>query len=230
MRHRRRCQQKSRVVSKRKACASCVKAKIKCSYSKPICLRCQKRQLLCDYPIQLDSAPNDNTTEINHSGSEIAGEMMPVLDSSPEDDVYIDGEGKLGELRPDFEWTTTISPMILESPNETLNQFTFPGAENFSENHMPHLPASHALELTSNIVAILRQYPKMLLNEDYRSPFLHRELYEEVGLDMTTLTRTSMAIVCSAGLECKESRSYALRAIDAHRQSLIEEFVGSSPI
>lgn len=231
MRHRRRCQLKSSVVSKRKACASCVKAKIKCSYTKPTCLRCEKRQLTCHYPSHQEDATNSDIAETSDTDKRPSNELMTPFENMPEEAAYIGGGDDMREPSLDFQWTTELSPLALHAPDEQsalLQPFT--GEEDFSpENYGLDLSIPNELDLESNIVSILRQYPKLLLNEDYRSPFLHRELYEGVGLDMTTLTRTSMAIICSAGLECKSSKSYALRAIDAHRQSLIEAFVSSLP-
>ena len=222
MRHRRRCQLRGRAVSKRKACSSCVKAKIKCSYTKPTCARCEKRGLSCEYLVHKDDTADENIMETSITESIVSNEVISLTGNSPEDNFYLGGEVEMRELNSNFEWTAEMSSLVLDGSDDTLAQFQpFEGGGDFCAES----GISQNQEFSTSIVSILRQYPKMLLSEDYRSPFLHRELYEGVGLDMTTLTRTSMATICSAGLECKESRSYAIRAIEANRQNLIETFV-----
>lgn len=165
---------------------------------------------------------DENIMETSITESIVSNEVISLTGNSPEDNVYLGGEVEMRELNSNFEWTSEMPSLVFDASDDTLAQFQpFEGGGDFcAESGIPQKP-----ELSTSIVSILRQYPKMLLSEDYRSPFLHRELYEGVGLDMTTLTRTSMATICSAGLECKESRSYAIRAIEANRQNLIETFV-----
>lgn len=77
-------------------------------------------------------------------------------------------------------------------------------------------------------VNVLRQYPSLLLSVDFSSPLIHRFMYNEQVPDMTTLPRTSMAICCGSGIHSRDSTRYIKRAIDAERQSLIENFVRAS--
>ena len=49
MRHRRRCQGPKSSNLRRKACDSCVRAKARCCYSQPTCLRCRTRGKTCVY-------------------------------------------------------------------------------------------------------------------------------------------------------------------------------------
>ncbi|KAL5364060.1 hypothetical protein BJX96DRAFT_128623 [Aspergillus floccosus] len=76
----------------------------------------------------------------------------------------------------------------------------------------------------ANYVRLLRQYPRLLLQDDFYCPFLHRTLFNEHVPDMTILPHTSMAICCGSALGTKDGAAYVKRAMDAQRQSLIESY------
>jgi hypothetical protein len=80
----------------------------------------------------------------------------------------------------------------------------------------------------SNYVRLLAQYPRLLLQDDFYCPFVHRTLFNEQVADMTILPHTSMAICCGSALGAKEAAGYVKRAMDAQRQSLIESYVSTS--
>ncbi|KAL5366535.1 hypothetical protein BJX96DRAFT_38134 [Aspergillus floccosus] len=73
-------------------------------------------------------------------------------------------------------------------------------------------------------VGLLLQYPKLLLQDDFYCPFLHRTLFNEHVPDMTILPHTSMAICCGSALGTKDGAAYVKRAMDAQRQCLIESY------
>ncbi|GFF29275.1 hypothetical protein IFM61606_10324 [Aspergillus udagawae] len=75
-----------------------------------------------------------------------------------------------------------------------------------------------------NHINLLAQYPKLLLQDDFYCPFVHRTLFNEHVADMTILPHTSMAICCGGALGARNAASYVKRAIDAQRQSLIESY------
>lgn len=160
--------------------------------------------------------------------------------------TYIGDGNDLGELDSEFQWSIGMSPLAFEVFDGTMdggqdislpsitslatttdNSLTVPTASPVQSTvcgaDFPSIPVDLAADAA--IVTILRQYPRLLLSEDYRSPFLHRELYSGIAPDMTALSRTSMAICCSAAFECRESRSYVRRAIDANRHDMIQAFV-----
>ena len=193
--------------------------------------------------------------DMNKTSSHVTNEISTSLrantgTTSPEDGTSVpayigDGDG-LGELDSEFQWSIGMSPLEFEvfdgtiyggqdisqpsltSPATSTNKgLSVPGTTQVQSTicgaDFPSVPVG--LPADAAIVTILRQYPRMLLNEDYRSPFLHRELYSGIAPDMTALARTSMAICCSAAFECRDSRSYVQRAIDANRHNLIQAFV-----
>lgn len=75
-----------------------------------------------------------------------------------------------------------------------------------------------------DLVRALEQYPKCLLRDDFYSPFLHCNLYEEDVPDMTTLAKTSMAVCCGSAMETADGARFARRAMDVERQRLIESY------
>jgi hypothetical protein len=77
----------------------------------------------------------------------------------------------------------------------------------------------------SNYVRLLAQYPRLLLQDDFNCPFVHRTLFNEQVADMTILPHTSMAICCGSALSSRDAAGYIKRAMDAQRQSLIESYV-----
>jgi hypothetical protein len=79
-----------------------------------------------------------------------------------------------------------------------------------------------------NHINLLAQYPKLLLQDDFYCPFVHRTLFNEHVADMTILPHTSMAICCGGALGARDAASYVKRAIDAQRQSLIESYVSKA--
>ncbi|KAJ5593830.1 uncharacterized protein N7459_000038 [Penicillium hispanicum] len=75
-----------------------------------------------------------------------------------------------------------------------------------------------------DMVHVLEQYPKLLLRDDFSSPFLHRSLYDEDVPDMTTLARTSMAVCCGSAMETPDGARFARHAMEVERQRLIESY------
>ncbi|KAE8148717.1 hypothetical protein BDV25DRAFT_13088 [Aspergillus avenaceus] len=94
-------------------------------------------------------------------------------------------------------------------------------------NESPQTPDSTpdvpGLRMSNNVRLILK-YPKLLLRDDFYTPFLHRTLFNEYVPDMTILPHTSMAICCGSALGVKESARYVRRAMDTQRHSLIEAY------
>ncbi|KZF24890.1 hypothetical protein L228DRAFT_243632 [Xylona heveae TC161] len=82
-------------------------------------------------------------------------------------------------------------------------------------------PIDHRLP---DFVFLLKQYPKLLLRDDFSSPFLHHSLYSDNVPDMTTLARTSTAICCGSAIGMKDGARYVKRAMDAERQRLIDAY------
>ncbi|KAA8652884.1 Zn(II)2Cys6 transcription factor domain-containing protein [Aspergillus tanneri] len=100
-----------------------------------------------------------------------------------------------------------------------------PGSRDAYNSPLASVPSPDGLGgHPSNNVRLLQQYPKLLLQDDFYCPFLHRALFNEHVPDMTILPHTSMAICCGSALEAKDGVGYIKRAMDAQRQSLIESY------
>ena len=71
MRHRRRCQRPKNPLTRRKACDACAQAKAKCDYKQPMCSRCAKRNISCQYVTSNDPTDlhGDNLDDANRQAS-----------------------------------------------------------------------------------------------------------------------------------------------------------------
>lgn len=77
------------------------------------------------------------------------------------------------------------------------------------------------------IIQILRTYPICLSSDDYHTPLLHRELYGTPAGDITTLPKSTTAVMCALGLQKSGNKLFLKRAMSAERQRLVEGFVSS---
>ncbi|KAH8799695.1 C6 zinc finger domain protein [Xylogone sp. PMI_703] len=64
-RHRRRCQGPRRFANRRKACNTCVLAKVKCCYTQPSCSRCARRGIACVYATSGAITIRDRSERLN---------------------------------------------------------------------------------------------------------------------------------------------------------------------
>lgn len=83
---------------RKKSCAACIKAKRRCDFAVPACLRCSQRRIQCDYPSR---TPRTDVRASIHA----ANEPMPLhdvatLDGALSDDCSGGAETIAGQLRP----------------------------------------------------------------------------------------------------------------------------------
>lgn len=282
LRHRRRCLRSNKPATRQKACHACVQAKAKCCYSHPVCTRCAKRAISCEYvttvtppasmsaagsvdDARLPSKPRharSHTTDSAASSSGCsptgAGSVADNMDSSWGSQTFpwsfdvldlpslhsstlVNLESAPGSLTYPPHTFNLASPPLAAAPYGPLNGDSatpaYPGISGPSSiaalqvlSLAPsppngQLPDGPAVPLASNCLRLLVQYPRLLLQDDFYCPFLHRILFNEHVPDMTVLPHTSMAICCGTGLAVKEGARYIRRAMDAQRQSLIEAYV-----
>jgi hypothetical protein len=227
MRHRRRCLQKT-PSTRQKACNACVQAKARCSYSHPICARCAKRGMPCEYAAALskdtDSA-NDptqtvaNTTESNGQLGLWGSHSLPwSLDLS---DVPLDviNNSAIPALNVDSN---------LISPSDHAQQYyDFPGMDVAGfQNTTITVDAGLSRPDSTQCLRLVMQYPRLLMKDNFYCPFAHRSLFSEDVSDMTVLAHTPVALCCASGLLSKEGAPFVKRTMNAQRHSIIEAYVG----
>ncbi|GFF61597.1 sterigmatocystin biosynthesis regulatory protein [Aspergillus udagawae] len=163
---------------------------------------------------------------------------LPSSSTSMVNEVTLGPTPAIPTRHPSFTFPLT-SPSSQQSYNplveETLappgsgipDLSTLTGLGSQDANDSPQAPLSSPDVLgvrPANYARLLLQYPKLLLQDDFYCPFLHRTLFNEDMPDMTILPHTSMAICCGSALGNRDGVGYIKRAMDAQRQSLIESY------
>lgn len=254
MRHRRRCLRSIKAATRQKACHRCVQAKAKCCYSQPACSRCVKRGLICRYAEnttvyrEMPVSARKKSEQASHtyespdacdSPSVVSSHSPPTI-SAPDTE---DGSWTSKE----FPWPLDVTSLpslefdpavIGGSTSQSLAiSASYPAMANtspivpippsFQTQPIPTPPNDFIYSRAASIPqqpSILTQYPDLLLQDDFSSPFLHRALFAENSVDMTKLPHTSMAICCGNGRNTKNGARYIQRAMDAQRQMIIEGY------
>ncbi|KAK9558180.1 hypothetical protein V6Z88_004480 [Aspergillus fumigatus] len=276
LRHRRRCLRANKPKIRRRACNACVLAKTKCCCTQPICSRCAKRGIPCEYvstvntttTIVSDSSdssppstrdhPRPDETRVSTTDfpslwsprSMLGGPSAEIFDSwsSPNviwtvdpldfpslpssaglvDEVTVDPALAIPTSHPSLTFPrASASSQPLSTPREISMVPPGPGTTNTSLTGLGGSPDVPGVQ-PSNYIRLLAQYPRLLLQDDFYCPFVHRTLFSEQVADMTILPHTSMAICCGSALGVKDAAGYVKRAMDAQRQSLIESYVSTS--
>ncbi|KAH1755037.1 hypothetical protein KXV22_003763 [Aspergillus fumigatus] len=272
LRHRRRCLRANKPKIRRRACNACVLAKTKCCCTQPICSRCAKRGIPCEYvstvntttTIVSDSSdssppstrdhPRPDETRVSTTDfpslwsprSMLGGPSAEIFDSwsSPNviwtvdpldfpslpssaglvDEVTVDPALAIPTSHPSLTFPrASASSQPLSTPREISMVPPGPGTTNTSLTGLGGSPDVPGVQ-PSNYIRLLAQYPRLLLQDDFYCPFVHRTLFSEQVADMTILPHTSMAICCGSALGVKDAAGYVKRAMDAQRQSLIESY------
>lgn len=228
MRHRRRCLQKN-PTTRQKACNACVQAKARCSCSHPICSRCAKRGISCEYATVSKAAGSaDDSNRTSAKTTESGGQL----------DLW--GSHSL-------PWSLGVADIPLDVINDSLA----PAPQNDDSNLVP--PSQHDNQYydllgipdivvvpnptfavdpdlsgsdPSQCLRLLMQYPTLLMKDDFHCPFAHRSLFSEDVPDMTVFAHTSVAICCASGLLSKQSAPFVKRTMNAQRHNIIEAYVG----
>lgn len=233
MRHRRRCLQKT-PTTRQKACNACVQAKARCCYSHPICSRCAKRGISCEYATTASSKVTDSVggpaNRAAASTTESSGQLdlwgshsLPwsvELDDIPLDDVIHDALSL--PVLPNTDSNLVSTSQHAPQHYDLLGMSDVTGFHNTTLAADPDLSRSDS----SQCLRLLMQYPMLLMREDFYCPFAHRSLFSENVPDMTVLALSPVAICCASGLLSKQGAPFLRRTMDAQRHSIIEAYVG----
>lgn len=230
MRHRRRCLQKN-PTTRQKACNACVQAKARCSCSHPICSRCAKRGMSCEYAtVSKATGSADDSNRTSAKTTESGGQL----------DLW--GSHSL-------PWSLGVADISLD----VINDSPVPAPQNDDSHSVPHLfPSQHAQQYydvlgmsditgfrntlavdpglsrsdSTQSLRLLMQYPMSLMEDGFYCPFAHRSLFSEDVPDMTVLAHTPVALCCASGLLSKHGAPFVKRTMNAQRHNIIEAYVG----
>lgn len=256
LRHRRRCLRSNKSAVRRKACNACAQAKTKCCYTQPTCSRCAKRGILCEYvSVAVASSATASSSSLSADLSSLGGRRSPLgdpaadildswssqnflwaldrvdLPSLPSPSTSVVNQFTLGPVAAIPTTFPLLEETSLAPPDPGIPDLSaLTGLGSRDATNSPRASGSSpegAEGHPANYVRILRKYPRLLLQGDFYSPFLHRTLFNEHVPDMTILPHTSMAICCGSALGTKDGAAYVKRAMDAQRQSLIESYVST---
>lgn len=78
---------------------------------------------------------------------------------------------------------------------------------------------------TKDLLSIIKNYPRLLLQDDYRSPFIHHKLYPSSCANMSSMTKSGMAICCASAYEDPNSVEFVSKFIIAERERFVHTFV-----
>jgi hypothetical protein len=256
-RHRRHCNP-HKPVSKRKSCDACVQTRSKCCLSQPTCSRCSKRGLICEYAAASgqSSAPQNGgavPTSVPQNGNldeagmcrgsdmSIDGVDWTTITPDPSWTPHvIDWPSvNIGQTDSHFDLgalSTAPSEWQLQQWNASLpslpDQTTIaaPPLPNHATDENSYISNGLSIPLLDvvQIKQALRTYPTCFFSDDYHTPLLHRDLYGSPAGDITTLPKSTTAIMCALGLEKNGNRSFLKRALNAERQRLVEGFLSNS--
>lgn len=94
---------------RKKSCAACIKAKRRCDFAVPACLRCSQRRIQCEYPSRMPRAKV-------RASSHVANEPAPLQDVAVPDGASSDDcTGGAETIACQFRPTATV---YLEEPSQ----------------------------------------------------------------------------------------------------------------
>jgi hypothetical protein len=241
-RHRRHCNPK-RTVSKRKSCDACVQARTKCCLSQPTCSRCSERGLVCEYaapPKRLSPSQSSGsiTTGLAHNGNFYDPSVILDLDMSMDN---VDWTAAMSNP----SWTPQVDnwpPVQLGQSDSyfdsgALSTAQFSATENV-QNHTGQTTPSEWLVQQWNatlptppaqtIVTTNPTLSALPLSTTDGSSDMSSDLPTLYGTPVgaiTTLPKSTTAIMCALGLNESSNKSFLRRAMTVERQRLVEGFV-----
>ncbi|KAM0525605.1 hypothetical protein ACHAPE_000313 [Trichoderma viride] len=223
---------------RKKSCAACIKAKRRCDFAVPACLRCSQRRIQCEYPSR---TPHAKVRASSHA----ANRPVPLQDVAVLDGALSDGcsggtETIAGQLRP----TGTGE---LEDPGQysfkpiPYNFETLDYAAEGQGHDVIHQPSMLAAPTTkgfhnrlNEVVARrlqfsldqIRKAPKTMVMET-QTPWSHPLLYAD------NMPRSMQDAHASCALYVAKNRANApviFRCIESRVQDLLCEPIPTTPL
>lgn len=78
---------------------------------------------------------------------------------------------------------------------------------------------------TKDLLSIVNNYSRLLLQDDYHSPFMHLKLYSGSYADMSVMAKSGMAACCASAYENSNSIGFVSKFIIKERERLVHTFV-----
>ena len=121
----------------------------------------------------------------------------------------------------------SVSTAPASSRTDESSRITTPASTSSpSDNASPSMVKSAPRVLShKDLLPIISGYPRLMLQDDYRSPFVHHKLYQDSHSDMTVMSKSRMAICCASAHRNKSSAQFVSKAVAAERERLIHDFV-----
>lgn len=156
MRHSKRCLAGIRSAPRQKSCEQCIRAKSRCSLTRPKCERCLDKRLSCYYASRQYG---------NHGNNKRDARQCPTLSASDSSSA----RGSSTDLLLAHSDSTPVSPKF-PSAVDLGPMGRFPGLIQRSGSI-----EQHALQHT---IRVLRTYPRMLSARTQLPPFVHHRQAE----------------------------------------------------
>lgn len=153
IRHSKRCLADVRSVPRQKSCEQCIRAKSRCTLTRPKCERCLNKCLSCYYPSRQQGERGNDNLDARQCSTPSASDSSSAPGSS-KDLLLIHGDA------------TPVSPK-LQSPVDLGPMGRFPGLIQRAGSI-----EQHALHHT---IRVLRTYPRMLSAHTQLPPFIHHQ-------------------------------------------------------
>lgn len=161
---------------RRKSCGACVAAKRRCDLAVPVCSRCLRRDIVCEYPARQSSAnpPSSATINCHNGGWQI---MAPVLPISIETPAFPQPSitDRLEHVDPDWNSIHGFEPNISINPSWDL--LLSPKLELVMPRIKSPRPLSEIIASKLQFaVDVLKKAPSMMVLET-QLPWCHPKLY-----------------------------------------------------
>ncbi|PKK43328.1 hypothetical protein CI102_11452 [Trichoderma harzianum] len=224
---------------RKKSCAACIKAKRRCDFAVPACLRCSQRQIQCEYPLRTPQAK----AKVKAS-SHVAIQPAPLQDIAvPDGALGHDCTGSAKPMARQFGPTATVDE---ESSQQSMHGFLSDlatldyGAESHDydvvqQPSMLTAPATKGLhDRLTEVIARRLQFsldqiqkaPKTMVME-MQTPWSHPLLYAD------SMPRSMQDALSSCALYLAKNQANTpviLRCIESRVQDLLCEPLPTTPM
>ncbi|GKT99825.1 hypothetical protein FLAG1_09837 [Fusarium langsethiae] len=166
--------------TRRKSCAACTKAKRRCDFAMPACLRCSQRRIHCQYPSRVMREQPSSSSE---ASAGVSPDCLTTDGSSPQTTKSLSSDGLIIE-----DFNAVISG--LDACSEDLGALEFPLEDNTlkfieqpwtltapSTKDFSHVPERILNRLQWAVDEIKRAPEKMVLEN--QTPWSHPLLYRD---------------------------------------------------
>lgn len=89
--------------------------------------------------------------------------------------------------------------------------------------------APQQISNANDLLIIVNDYSRLLLQNDYRSPFIHRKLYSGSSTEMSVMAKSGIAVYCATAYENENSAKFVSKFIITERERLFHPLVSSVP-